>query len=203
MQHKLALAAVVQYGTARCAGWSGPGQGRLLHQYYQRLTPTPDPPTHYRPHPVQVGLAPRPSMPQKDRLARGKLLAVPEQWEPRSISPLAISDDVSACPLPSWCVPSSLIVRVVFLVPAADRNIGRALEAHVWLTAGRLACAWVQLRHCMFNWTLALARTEMHGVGSCRSSKDDFKQHHFLRLCSLLSFTRQQTTFQVCARKRK
>lgn len=45
------------------------------------------------------------------------------------------------------------------------------------LARWRLACAWVQLRHCMFNWTLALTRTEMHGVGFCRSSKDHLKQH--------------------------
>lgn len=72
------------------------------------------------------------------------------------------------------CLPASvlvraqlLIVRVVFLVPAADRNIRRTLGAHVWLPHGCMAhglagsWAWVQLRHCMFNWTLALARTQM------------------------------------------
>lgn len=59
-------------------------------------------------------------------------------------------------------------------------------------------CAWVQLRHCMFNWTLALTRTEMHGVGSCRSSKDHFKQHRLFPSLFLLCFiTRQQSASQV------
>lgn len=109
----------------------------------------------------------------------------------------------------SVCLPASVLVRAQ-LVDSACGLLGPGCRSKHWtgvggsrMAHGRAACcAWVQLRHCMFNWTLALARTEMHGVGSCRSSKDDFKQHRILRPFFLLFFTRQQTTFQVCARKK-
>lgn len=90
------------------------------------------------------------------------------------------------------CLPSSvlaraqpLIVRVVFLVPYGSRP--GALAA---------CCAWVQLRHCMFNWTLALTRAEMHGVGFCRSSKDHINQHR-LFFFFLVRLRGSSSTFQV------
>lgn len=104
------------------------------------------------------------------------------------------------------CLPSSVLARAQAVDSACgvlgpgrrSKHWTWPLEAHVWLTYGSRAhglaacCAWVQLRHCMFNWTLALTRTEMHGVGSCRSSKDDFKQHRlFFFLCSFITRLQQ------------
>lgn len=110
------------------------------------------------------------------------------------------------------CLPASvlvraqvLIVRVVFLV--------RGCRSKHW--GSRVALAWgpgtrtshgatvrrVQLRHCMFNWTLALTRTEMHGVGICRSSKDRVKEQRlcvlFLSVFDPFSLARQHN---VCTR---
>lgn len=53
----------LRYNTAQLDMPGGADPGRVA-SCYQRLTSTPDPPTHQRPRPAQVGLAPSPSWPK-------------------------------------------------------------------------------------------------------------------------------------------
>lgn len=63
----------------------------------------------------------------------------------------------------------------------------------------------MQLRHCMFNWTLALPRTEMHRVGICRSSKDHIRRTLLLLLSSRLTCSSGGTALysRFCATENK
>jgi hypothetical protein len=203
--------------TARYAGWSGLGAGLL--QYYQRLTSTPDPPNHphhHRPHSVQGRLSTESceskQATQKDGLARGKLWLV--GWVLSNGSRGARSSPGNQ--RRSVCLPSSVLARC----PGADSACGGSWprlqietfglslgRSRVWLH-GQAAClclgAWVQLRHCMFNWTLALTQTEMHRVGICRSSKDHIQGLPCLLFLSFFSLLqRQHNVFQVLHEKEK
>lgn len=184
MQHQLAPVAAVQYGPARYAGWSGPGQGCFMLSTIDLNPRSTHPPA---PTSSPGRLSTESKLAQRDRLARGKL------W-------LGLSNGSQGSIAPWQSAQTCLLARFrPGACPGVDSACGvpgRGCRSKHW--GSRVALAWgpgtrtshgatvrrVQLRHCMFNWTLALTRTEMHGVGICRSSKDSVKEQ---RLCVFFS----------------